>query len=92
MRKQSGPRTRLSSLNQGLFGARMALGRYDQAREVLQSYIDTLSDNPQIRLYLAWSSFVENRTDLSLAEGEKISELAPGVFFIHLVEGDNALL
>ena len=77
---------------QGLFGAHMALGRYDQAREVLQSYIDTVSDNPQIRLYMAWCYFVENRTDLSLAEGEKTSELAPGVFFINLVEADSAVL
>ncbi len=77
---------------QGLFGAKMALGRYDQAREVLQTYIDTVSDNPQVRLYLAWSYYVENKTDLSLAEGEKISELAPTVFFIYLVKGDGAAL
>jgi len=77
---------------QGLFGAYMAMGRYDKARDVLQSYIDTVSDNPQVHLFLAWAYLVQNRNDLSLAEGEKISELASESVFHLFVIGYNAMI
>jgi tetratricopeptide (TPR) repeat protein/predicted Ser/Thr protein kinase len=61
----------------GLSSAYMYKGLYAKAGEVLQDYLDNISDSAQIRLSLADSYICQRKYDLALAEVDKAFSLDP---------------
>jgi len=58
-------------LHSQLATAYMAKGMYNEARDVLENYLDNYSDNALIRLVLASSYLCQEKLDLALLEVEK---------------------
>jgi len=60
-----------------LADAYMAKGLYDEAREILEYYLDNFTDNTFIHYCLAMNHLCQRRYDLALAEVDKALSLNP---------------
>jgi tetratricopeptide (TPR) repeat protein len=65
-----------------------ATGRYNEAEEVLEYYLNNYSDNATVRWYLAQNYIYEGKYDLALIEADKASSLNPGWYYNFLLKGD----
>jgi tetratricopeptide (TPR) repeat protein len=66
----------------------MAKGMYDEAREVLEYYINNFSDNSYIHWSLANPNFCERKYDLALFEVDKSLALNPNFYRNFWTKGD----
>jgi len=65
-----------------------AMGLYERARQVLELYLSSISENATIRFNLAYHYLYQRKYDLALDEAEKASSLSPDHYNNFLVKGD----
>lgn len=70
-----------------LAGAYEAIGNYDKAREILESYLADYPDNATIRRELAEHYFSQGENDLAFVEVEKAALLEPNHYMNFLAKG-----
>jgi len=76
----------------GLCRAYMAKGMYDKAKEVLELYLNNVSDNAPVHIGLAWIYWIRRKFDFSIAEADKAFSLDPAHHYPVLAKGDNYML
>jgi serine/threonine protein kinase/tetratricopeptide (TPR) repeat protein len=65
-----------------------AKGLYDKAKEVLEYYLNNISDNAEIHNQLALTYLCQEKYDLSLVEVDKALSMDPDNYFYFLTKGD----
>ncbi|MFC2164720.1 protein kinase [Acidobacteriota bacterium] len=65
----------------------MALGKYDKAAEILESYLTNITDHPMVHLYLAATYLAHGENGKALQEVDNAIELHPDLVFNHLYKG-----
>jgi tetratricopeptide (TPR) repeat protein/TolB-like protein/tRNA A-37 threonylcarbamoyl transferase component Bud32 len=76
-------------LNSGnLAGQYQALGRYDQARKVLEDYLQTVSDSARVRIYLTRNFLYQGQYENALNEADRAFLLSPGSIETYYLKGD----
>jgi len=65
-----------------------AKGLYDKAKEVLENYLNNVSDNAMVHNQLALTYLCQERYDLALVELNKALAMDPANFFYFLTKGD----
>jgi tetratricopeptide (TPR) repeat protein len=65
-----------------------AKGLYDKAKEVLEYYLNNISDNAEIHNQLALTYLCQKKYDLSLVEVGKALSMDPDNYFYFLTKGD----
>jgi len=65
-----------------------AKGLYDKAKEVLEYYLNNISDNAEIHNQLALTYLCQKKYDLSLVEVDKAISMEPDNYFYFLTKGD----
>jgi tetratricopeptide (TPR) repeat protein len=65
-----------------------AKGLYDKAKEVLEYYLNNVSDNAEIHNQLALTYLCQKKYDLSLVEADKAISMEPDTYFYFLTKGD----
>jgi tetratricopeptide (TPR) repeat protein len=73
---------------QNLAGQYQALGRYDQARKVLEDYLQTVSDSARVRIYLARNFIFQGQYESALNEADKAFLLSPELIETYISKGD----
>ena len=69
----------------------MAKGLYDQARDVLEGYLETFSEYDGVHRSLALSYLFQRKFDLALAEVEKALSLGPAHYQNYILKGNITL-
>jgi len=65
-----------------------AIGLYDKAKEVLEDYLNNVSDNATIHNQLALTYLCQKKYDLALVEADKALFMDPDNYFYFLTKGD----
>ena len=65
-----------------------AKGLYDKAKEVLEYYLNNISDNAAIHNQLALTYLCQKKYDLALVEADKAISMEPDNYFYFLTKGD----
>jgi len=66
-----------------------AKGLYRKAEEVLEDYLNNISDSFMVRGYLALTHFCQRKFDLALVEADKMASIDPNLFLEFFVRGDT---
>jgi serine/threonine protein kinase/tetratricopeptide (TPR) repeat protein len=65
-----------------------AMGRYDQARKVLEDYLQTVSDSARVRIYLSRNFIHQGQYESALNEADKAFLLSPELIDTYILKGD----
>jgi serine/threonine protein kinase/predicted Zn-dependent protease len=78
----------LSENNAGFYGvhgnlamAYQAMGKYDEAKKILENYLDNISEHTSIRCWLAQNYILQREYEAALAEGEIVASTEKYVYY-----------
>jgi serine/threonine protein kinase/predicted Zn-dependent protease len=58
-----------------------ALGKYDEAKKILENYLDNISEHTSIRTWLAQNYILKGEYELALAEGDIVASTEKEVYY-----------